>query len=69
MCSAFLNDTDNREIRLNVLMGRLEPEDFAFMPIEDLNLQKMIELRIECKEKERSLKNKQLLPGSQREGG
>lgn len=58
MCSAYLNDKDNREIRLNVLMGRIEPECFAFMPEHDLELRKMIDIRIKFKEQERKEKLK-----------
>jgi hypothetical protein len=53
MSAAYLNDEENREIRLNVLMGRIDPEDFAFMATEDMELNKMVALRIAWKVRER----------------
>ncbi len=53
MSAAYLNHDENREIRLNVLMGRIDPEDFVFMATEDMELNQMIALRIACKVRER----------------
>jgi len=48
-CAANISDRENREIRLNLLMGRLEPENFVFMSDTDLSLEKMIALRVKYK--------------------